>query len=361
VDDDLEENLASFARLTPTHEHEIVFGVASPDDPAVVAATRFLATYPHIRARLVVTNPNAALNPKVAQLVQLADESSGDIIVVSDSNVRVPHDYIRDVISPLADPQCGLVTSLITGSGEEMIGAALDNLQLAAAVAPSVVLSTLSVPATVGKSMALRRRDLDRLGGFASFGDVLAEDAWIGMRIAALNMRIATSFVAITNRNARGTIARAFGRHARWAKIRRSLCPFVFACEPLFSPILVATIIVVAMPADLSVTAPWLVASTLLQTITAATSLWALRGRLALWSCVPCIEILRTLMIAACWLNACVSRTVDWRGNTLTIGRATTLHRNAAGFTRAGASRPQRSEPTRRPFAAPMDISQLDA
>lgn len=320
-DDDLDANLDSFAALSGAR-YEILFGVASRGDPASRAAEAFIARHPHIDARLVVTDPDAAINPKVAQLAGLAAEARGDVIVTSDSNVRVRPDYLVHLLAPLADPRCGLVTSIFAGTGEQTLGAALENLHLAAVIAPCVVLSTLGIPVTVGKSMAMRRADLVRLGGFRAFGKFLAEDAMMGRAVAKAGMRVATSFVPVENRNVAGPVSRTFHRHTRWAKMRRALSPAFFAAEPVFSPVLVATIALVAVR-DRSIVA-LLVASILLQTVTAGAAAWTIRGNPLPWRYLA-VEVVRVFVIAACWASAWSSRTVVWRGNPLLIGRGTVV------------------------------------
>lgn len=321
-DDDLEANLASFAGLRH-HPYEIVFGVASMADDAVRAALDFMKRHPEVAARLVVTDPDAALNPKVAQLVGLAKAARGDVLVTSDSNVRVGSDYLRDVTGPLADPDVGLVTSLFAGTGERTLGAALENLQLTAIVAPSVVLSTFArVPITVGKSMAMRRRDLDALGGFEAFGGVLAEDAVMGQRVVDAGFRVATSFHPVENRNVGGSVPKSYDRHARWAKMRRAIVPRFFTLEPLLTPMIVATAAALFAPCRL--TALLFVASVVVQTATSVAAVWTVRGRPLPWRYLP-LEALRVLVMLACWASAWASRTVVWRGNVLAIGKDTVL------------------------------------
>src|SRR5580658_1034644 len=116
-DDELAANLESFARI----EHpsfEILFGVADPEDPAFPVARRFLARHPHVAGRVIVTNPRAAVNPKVAQLIDLERASSGQVCIISDSNVRVSPTYVTSLVTELEDPRVGLVTSLFAGTGE---------------------------------------------------------------------------------------------------------------------------------------------------------------------------------------------------------------------------------------------------
>jgi ceramide glucosyltransferase len=314
-DDDLDENLESFARLRH-HRHEILFGVASDRDPAIAAARAFIARHPEVDARIVVTDPGAATNPKVAQLIGLAAAARGDVFLTSDSNVRVGPDYLHHVVAPLADPSCGLVTNLFAGTGEQTLGAALENLQLGAVIMPSVVLSLLGLPVTVGKSMAMRRADLERLGGFEPYGDVLAEDLMIGRRVSEAGLRIATSFHVIENRNVAGSVAACVHRHARWAKMRRSITPAFFLFEPLLTPIIVALAGVALAPAP--ITAALLGAAIVLQTGTGLAATWTLRGRPLPWRYAP-LELVRTFAMLGCWASAWISRTTVWRGHTFAI------------------------------------------
>ena len=320
-DDDLAANLDSFARIKRV-PYEIVLGVASPSDPALRAARAFLARHPDVDARIVLTDPDAALNPKVAQLIGLAKVAHGDVVVVSDSNVRVDKAYLEHLVRPFADPRCGVVQSLFAGVGERSLGAAVENLQLGAVITPFVVLSTLGPTATVGKSMAFRRADLDALGGFAPFGNVLAEDLTMGRAVLKRGRRIATSFHQIENRVVTGSLAKTFDRHSRWAKMRRSIAPTAFALELFMSPFLVAGVALAIAPSR--GTLLMLLVAAIVQTGFSFASLRAIRGKaLPLWL-LP-LETVRVFVMLATWASAWASRRAVWRGNSLLIGPGSVL------------------------------------
>lgn len=322
VDDELEENLASFARLRGP-PYEIVLGVASTSDPAYAVARKFVAQ--HAAARLMITDRDAAQNPKVAQLVRLESAARGDVIVISDSNVRVDEGYLEHLVAPLAEEDVGLVTNLFAGTGEQTLGAALENLQLAANVTPAVVLSTWArMPICVGKSMALRRSTLARIGGIGTVGDYLAEDYVLGRKVVEAGLRAIVSFRSIENRNVSATVPRTFARHARWTKLRRAIHAPVFAIEPASSPIVIATLATLLAPSQ--TTAAALGISALVQTILALLAVRASRGT---WLAprYAVLELFRAYMLFGCWLAAWASRSVLWRGNRLAIGRDTRLLR----------------------------------
>jgi ceramide glucosyltransferase len=315
-DDDLDANLESFAALDyPCFE--ILFGVASTSDPAFAVARRFVARHPELDARVLVTDPGAALNPKVAQLIGLERAAKGDVYVISDSNVRVRPTYLTSLASELGDARVGLVTSLFAGTGERTVGAALENLQICAATTPGIVaMGAVGKPLSVGKSMALRRRDLERLGGFASVGHVLAEDDRLGQRILDDGLAVRTSFDVVENRNVDCTVSRTLDRHTRWARIRRSLNPVAVGFEPLLQPIVVASVAVVAAPSVL--TAVTLAVVCIGQSACALLATRLLRGHALPWRYAP-LEIVRSYATLACWIGAFASQRIVWRGHTLVV------------------------------------------
>src|SRR5690242_4528147 len=108
LDDRLEDNLASFAAL-PWPRLEVLLGVRSTRDAAYPLARAAARRWPG-RFRVVLQRGAPGLNPKVNQLATLARAARHDVLVVSDSNVRVPHDYLAGIAAHLEDPGVGLVT-----------------------------------------------------------------------------------------------------------------------------------------------------------------------------------------------------------------------------------------------------------
>jgi ceramide glucosyltransferase len=328
TDDDLEANLESFARIDYP-SFEILFGVASASDPALPAARRFAARHAKLDVRIVITDPDAATNPKVAQLVGLERAATGDVYVISDSNVRVSPRYLWSLVSELADERVGMVTSLFAGTGERTLGAALENLQLCASTVPGLVAMNAVTPRTltVGKSMAVRRRDLARLGGFLPVGEVLAEDLVLGRRFLDSGFTIRTSLDPVENRNVTGSLVRTIQRHTRWSKMRRALHPAGFVGEPVLTPILVASVGLLLAPGK--VTATMLAVACVAQTASAMLAVRLLRGHWLSWRYIP-LEFVRSYVALLCWLRACGSRRIEWRGHAFLIRKGTAIVRLAA-------------------------------
>ncbi len=319
VDDELDENLSSFAKLDYP-DYEIVLGVASVEDGAYPVARRFVERVGDERARLIVTDPDAATNPKVAQLLALERAASGEVVVVCDSNVRVTPRYLDPLLAELSCPGVGTVSNIVAGSGERTLGAAMENLQLGAIIAPGIVASAfvLGRTITLGKSMAMWRQPLQSIGGFARVAHVLSDDHMLGRAFARAGYQVRVSLWPVENRNVDCSLERTIERHTRWAQTRRALAPVGFAFEPALSPVVITTLACLASPTKLFCLA--FLSAVMVQIVCAAVTTRTLRGVAPRWYWVP-LEIVRSYLLFFCWLRAWSSRRVIWRGHHVELVR----------------------------------------
>jgi len=328
-DDGLEENLASFAVLTGV-DYEVVLSVADPKDPALGAVSRVRERFPDAPFVLVVGGaPEGRIgNPKVERLVAAARVARGDLFLVSDSNVRVAPDGVARTVALFEDPGVGCVSNLFVGTGARDLGARVESLHLLTFVVPGNVLAAWSgTPCVVGKSMALPRSVHDAIGGFAAFGEVLAEDQAIGLAVAEAGFRVVLSPVVVENVIERRTLRRALDRQVRWGKIRYAFSKARFAGEVLLNPFPVAVLAaLLAVPGG----SPWamplssLAGVALLLRALQASLLGRLCGaplRPADLLAMPLKDILQL------WtqLVPFVSREVVWHGHRARIGKGTVL------------------------------------
>ncbi|HUM01636.1 MAG TPA: glycosyltransferase [Thermoanaerobaculia bacterium] len=239
LDDDLAENLASFARLRGV-SYEVILAAGRPDDPAVHVAREVMRRFPSAPFRLVIGGPSrrAMTNRKVERLVTARRLAAGEILFVSDSNVRVSPDDVASTVALFDDPAVGCVSNLFVGEGARSFGASVDSLHLLTFVLPGTALAAASgVPCVVGKSMALSRRALTAIGGFEAFLDVLAEDQAIGVAVRSAGFSVAVSPVVVKNVVVSRPLRAALARQARWNKIRWSFSKSLYAGEFLLNPL----------------------------------------------------------------------------------------------------------------------------
>ena len=195
-------------------------------------------------------------------------------------------------------------------------GAALENLQICAPTrrpGSSAMDAVSSRPLTVGKSMAIRRRDLAAPRRLPP-GRRRARRG-LRPRPPLPRRRLEDAHVAsmlVENRNVGCSVSRTLERHTRWAKMRRSLNPAAFVAEPIMTPIVVASG-ASWRPVQGDGGAPRAVCLRRADGLCAARGS-ALRGRALAWRYAP-LEIVRSYVTLLCWARACVSRRIEWRGH----------------------------------------------
>jgi ceramide glucosyltransferase len=322
LDEGLEENLRSFFRLDyPVYQ--LLFGVADADDPAIAVVERLMAEFPRHDAQLAVGGRGYGLNPKVENLAGMIRYRKHDIILISDSNVRVRPSYLRDTASYLAEPGVGLVTNLFAGVGEVTTGAVLENLALNGFIAGGVALaSVLRVTCVVGKSMLMPYRVLEAIGGLGGVRNILAEDQVMAMRVRKAGYSIRLSHHVVGNLNQARSFRWFLNRHSRWYKMRRRLAPAVFLAEPLSN---LATLgLVWALVRESGIAWAGFLALVGLGMARDALQSRRLRGSFPQLAHLL-LSPVKDLFLLPIWFDALVNQRVDWRGHRLLIGRLTRL------------------------------------
>jgi ceramide glucosyltransferase len=190
IDKGLEANLRTLCEQD-YHDYQIVLSVQRTDDPALTILRRLAAEYPG-RVTLVVKQSEPVVNGKVQNLVNALAAARHEVLVISDSDVRVQPDYLAAIIAPLFDPGVGYVCTLYRAAQADRWFEKLELLSINADFVPGVVFSYWSGVASfcLGASVAFRRGDLESVGGMACLGDYLVEDYELGRRLIGLGKRM---------------------------------------------------------------------------------------------------------------------------------------------------------------------------
>ncbi len=109
LDDGLESNLRTFFEQEYP-SFEILFAVREKTDPAVAVVEKLRAEYARIPTRLLVTGEPTYPNAKVFSLAQMLAASANDLVVMSDSDIRVTPDFLRRVSAEFGVPNLGVAT-----------------------------------------------------------------------------------------------------------------------------------------------------------------------------------------------------------------------------------------------------------
>ncbi len=322
LDEELEENLRSFFQLDyPVFQ--LLFGVAEENDPAIGVVRALMAEFPDQDARLVVGCPAFGLNPKVENLASLDRYRKHDVILISDSNVRVKPAYLRETACYLAEPGVGLVTNLFAGVGDAYSGATMENLQLNGYIAAGMALaSVMRVTCVVGKSMLMPVKVMEAIGGFARVRNLLAEDQVIGVLVRKAGYSIRLSHHVIDNVNRRRGFNWFLNRHSRWYKIRRRMALSTFLAEPMAN---LATVgLVWAFSGESGIAWGGLVGLVGLGMVRDALQTRWLSGRFPRLRQLLFSPI-KDFLLLPLWFDAMVNSRVQWRGHRFHVGRLTRL------------------------------------
>jgi ceramide glucosyltransferase len=187
MDQDAYENFASFCRLDYP-EYELVFAMADPHDPVVPLIEKLQKDFPSCSIRFVTDVPRVGENNKVNSLCRLVKEASYDLLVMSDSDVRVDPDYLRQVVAPFADRRVGGVTSFYRCTGGDTLAADLDMLGMSMDSVPSALIARKlegGVQFAFGWTMATTKARLAEIGGWEAMANHHSDDFELGNRIAA--------------------------------------------------------------------------------------------------------------------------------------------------------------------------------
>ena len=224
------ENLASFCRQDYP-EYEILFAVDDGRDPAIPIIEKLISDFPSVPMRLLTGAGTPGSNSKVAKLCRLGREARHELLVVSDSDVRVQPDYLRRVVSPFRDPCVGAVTCLYVGMTEPNLWSELEDLNLTSDLLASVLVARKleGVNFALGATMAVPRSRLAEIGGFEALADCAADDHELGRRIAARGYHVELAPCTVQTLCASSTAREFFEHHWRWGVVIRHCRPWGYA------------------------------------------------------------------------------------------------------------------------------------
>ncbi|HTW80167.1 MAG TPA: glycosyltransferase [Terracidiphilus sp.] len=315
----LEAHLASFfEQVYP--EFEILFCARSPDDAGLEIARRVAAKYPHIPVKFLSTGGQPPyINAKAASLELMEAAASYDILVISDSDVRVTPDYLRAVAAPFADESVGGMCCPYRGvAGQGGLWARLEAVGMSVEMTSGVLVARMmeGMQFTLGPTMAFRRGTIRRMGGFKVTADYCADDFILGNETHKLGQAVLLSHHAIDHMVLNSRFADSMKHQIRWMKSTRFSRP-----KGHFG-----TALTFAMPFALLAWAgaawlhdPW---------FGLALFAWGVATRLALsiavgrkvvrdpsWFGLIVLYPIRDLMGFFFWLASYWGRTILWRGH----------------------------------------------
>jgi len=313
IENYVKETLASAFALDYPH-YEIVFCVASAQDPTVPIVKQLIAAHPNVPARLLVGNEKISDNPKLNNCYKGWRDAAHEWIVLADSNVFMPPDYIQRLLAAWRS-DTGLVCSPPVGCRPESFWAELECAFLNTYQARfQYAVDTLGLGFAQGKSMLWNRNILERAGGIRALAAELAEDAAATKVVRGAGLRVRLVDAPFEQPLGHRSAAEVWRRQVRWARLRRTSFKAFFLPE-IFAgaawPIAVAALLAArsdfAFISAPAVAAIWYGGEALL----AWAAGWHLSAR------APLAWMARDLLLPVIWLNGMLGNAFVWRGNQM--------------------------------------------
>ncbi len=238
----LEDALASACAQDYPDLH-LVFGVHGPDDSAIPVIHRLQQRFPDRAITLVIDPTPHGLNGKVANLINIlaaiAAPAADTMVVIADSDIHAPPDWLRHVAAALAQPGTGLATTLYTGLAARIgVVEFLGCTAITHTFLPGALLArAMGRQDCLGATMALRADTLAAIGGLPALSNHLADDNELGRLIRAQGLRVALAATIPATTVAEQRFADLLSHELRWARTIRALVPGPFLLSAIQYPI----------------------------------------------------------------------------------------------------------------------------
>jgi len=217
LDRETYENYASFCSQDYP-EFEILFCVSDEQDPAIPVIRKLIRDFPGHSIHLLVGSEPLGASDKVNKLCRMVREARHEIVIVTDSDVRVEPGFLRAIAGVFREPGVGGVTCLYRGLTDGTFAASLEAMGNSSDFAPGVLVNWLGgkIDFMLGAVMATTKKNLVEIGGFEVLVDYLCDDFELGNRIARKGYRIELSAFPVSIVYPRETFAEAFRHQVRW-------------------------------------------------------------------------------------------------------------------------------------------------
>ena len=174
-------------------EYEMLFGAHDPGELALTLVEKLQQEFPERSLRIIHCPEVLGLNGKVSNLVQMLPQARYEHVIINDSDILVPRNYLRRVLAPFADPHVGMVTTLYRGMPGTSIGSRLESLGLSSDFTGGVLIARAlehGIRFALGATLATTKSVLREIGGLEPLVDYLGDDYELGARTAARGYRI---------------------------------------------------------------------------------------------------------------------------------------------------------------------------
>lgn len=243
LDPEMLDNLRSFCKQDYP-EYQIIFGVHDEKDPALPLIKKVIKEFKKIDISYIVNSKIHGANHKVSNLINIYPTAKHDYLLVADSDMRVPSDYLSNVMPAFSNSEVGAVTCLYAGTAVGRIASSLNAMFINSWFLPSVLISKLIEPIKycLGATMIVRRDLLEEIGGFKALSNYLADDYMLGKLVSDLGYKVHLSHFIVENIVEEASLKDLVSHELRWARTLRRVEPIGYAFTFLTDTLVISLI-----------------------------------------------------------------------------------------------------------------------
>src|ERR1019366_5033311 len=181
-------------------EYEVLFGVSDANDPALALVEKLREEFPQAKLRVVQCPQALGPNGKVSNLAQMLPQARYEHIIINDSDILVPRNYLQRVLTPLTQPGVGMVTALYRGLAGRTLGSKLEALGLSTDFSGGVLVARVmegGIRFALGATIATSKTVLREIGGLQPLADYLGDDYELGARTAAAGYQVRLADIVV--------------------------------------------------------------------------------------------------------------------------------------------------------------------
>lgn len=318
LDRQMYENLASF--LGQDHPRfQVIFCLHDPGDPALPLLRKLASDFPEADAEIVISGHRIGYNPKVNNLSNAVPYIKHDLLMISDSDVRVEVDFLRRAVRAMEDPSIGLATFFYISRGAGGLGSAFEALSIDAQFIPQALVAAVlgGVRFAMGTAILVRRSVFESIGGFPALSQHLADDFRLGQAVSSSGIRVMLAKPVVATVPEDRGLSEHFSHVVRWMSTIRVCSPVGYLGSALlhgFAFLGLHILLFGPTPLTLSLLALTAVCR---MACVAWIHLVCLRNP-AVLRLLPLLP-LADLAQAAAWLAGLRTRMVSWRGETYIV------------------------------------------
>jgi ceramide glucosyltransferase len=252
LDEGLEINLRTFFKQVYPAGFEILFAVRTETDPAVAVVRRLQAEFSRVPSTLLFTGEPPYPNAKVFSLAKMTAAASNDLLVMSDSDMRVDPLMLQAVAADFAnDPKMGIATCPYRAIAGASIWSRLEAVGMNTEFFGGVLVARMleGMKFALGPTIVARKRCLEEIGGFDRLKDYLAEDFVMGKFADEAGWGVMLSRYVVEHRIGSESWAKNAAHRLRWARSTRASRPAGYVGQLFTNPMPISLALFLVAPA----------------------------------------------------------------------------------------------------------------